>query len=241
MKKNDFSKLTSQLNLKFKNLKLLEQIFIHRSYLNEVKLDIPSNERLEFLGDAVLSLVISLKLFKIRQKDAEGELTNLRSYIVKTKSLAYAAKKLNLGKYLALSRGEELGGGRENLQILANTYEALIGAIFLDKGLEKSQEIIEKTLLPLFEKELKSGPPQDSKSRLQEIVQDRFRSSPRYETLQTLGPDHAKQFVVAVDFGGKEYGRGKGFSKQEAEEQAAKMALDKLTHSKRSILSLPKD
>lgn len=226
---NDSQKLTSKLNLKFQNLKLLEQTFIHRSYLNEVKLDIPSNERLEFLGDAVLALIVSLELFQRRAMDAEGELTNLRAHIVKTKSLAKAAKRLNLGKYLLLSKGEDFGGGRENPQILANTYEALIGAIFLDQGIDRTQEFIEKTLLSLFEKELKMGPPKDSKSRLQEIVQERFRTSPRYETLETIGPDHAKQFVVAVNFARKEQGRGKGFSKQEAEEKSAKMALERLT------------
>lgn len=224
----DLQKLARQLNLKFKNQKIFEQIFIHRSYLNEVKLDSPSNERLEFLGDAVLSLIVSFQLFQNRAKDTEGDLTNLRAYIVKTKSLATAAKKIDLGKYLLLSKGEELGGGRENPQILANTYEALIGAVFLDQGLKCVQEVIEKTLLSLFEKELKVGPPKDSKSRLQEIAQERFRTSPHYETLETLGPDHAKKFIVAAHFGGKEAGRGKGSSKQEAEEQAAKMALEKL-------------
>lgn len=224
-----FVELLNHLNLKFKNLKILKQTFIHRSYLNEVKLDTASNERLEFLGDSILSLIVSLKLFQERISDAEGQLTNLRAYIVKTKSLAKAAKGLKLGKYLLLSKGEELGGGRENPQILANTYEALTGAIFLDQGLEKTSQFVDKTLLSLFEKELKSGPPQDFKSKLQEIVQEKYRSSPHYETLKTLGPDHAKQFVVAVSFGGREQGKGRGFSKQEAEEQAAKMALEKLT------------
>ncbi len=220
--------LIKQLNLKFKNEKIFEQIFIHRSYLNEVKQDLPSNERLEFLGDAILSLVISLELFKRRPGDAEGDLTNLRAYIVKTNSLAKASKKLNLGGYLLLSKGEEIGGGRENLQILANTYEALIGGIFLDQGLEKTKEIIEKTLLPLFERELKVGPPKDAKSKLQELIQEKFRTSPYYKTVKTYGPDHAKEFLVAVHLGAKELGRGQGFSKQEAEEKAAKMALEKL-------------
>lgn len=215
--------------IKFKNQKLLKQIFTHRSYLNEVRLNIPSNERLEFLGDAVLSQVVSFELFQRRGEDDEGQLTNLRAHIVKTKSLAQAAKKLDLGKLLLLSKGEELGGGRSNPQILANTYEALLGAIFLDQGLAKVQKIIEETLLSLFEKELKSGPPKDSKSSLQEIVQEKLRTSPRYEILETHGPDHAKQFVVAVHIRGKELGRGKGSSKQEAEEMAAKMALERLT------------
>lgn len=222
------NELLKKLNLRFKDQKLLGQIFIHRSYLNEVKTQTASNERLEFLGDAVLSVIVSAALFRRRAQDAEGDLTNLRAYIVKTKSLASAAEKLNLGKYLLLSKGEEMGGGRSNVQILANTYEAFLGAIFLDAGIEKVTEIVEKTLLPLFEKELQRGPPKDSKSTLQEIVQEKLRSSPRYETVKTMGPDHAKEFIVSVVVAGKELGRGKGFSKQEAEERAATEALVKL-------------
>lgn len=225
---NDFSKLLDELGLKFKNLKLLEQTFYHRSYLNEVKSNIESNERLEFLGDSILSLIISLLLFSKRENDTEGELTNLRAYIVKTKSLSQAAKKLDLGKYLHLSKGEELGGGRKNPQLLANTYEALLGAIFLDSNLETVKKVIEKTLLPLFESELKSGPPKDAKSNLQEIVQEKFKQSPNYKILKTQGPDHAKKFLVAVYLKDKEYGRGEGNSKQVAEEQAAKQALEKV-------------
>lgn len=221
--------LLKHLDLKFNDQKLLKQIFIHRSYLNEVKSDLSSNERLEFLGDSVLSLCVSFHLYTIRPNDTEGDLTNLRAYIVKTKSLATAAEKLKLGKYLLLSKGEELGGGRANLQILANTYEALLGGIFLDQGLEKVTKFVEKTLLSLFAVELKKGPPKDSKSTLQEIVQEKLKSSPRYETVQTIGPDHAKQFVVSVIVSGKPLGRGKGFSKQEAEEMAAKEALNRLT------------
>lgn len=225
----DFSDLNSKLNIKFKDLSLLKQAFIHRSYLNEVKMDLPSNERLEFLGDAVLSLVVSSHLFSTRSKDSEGDLTNLRAYIVKTKSLAQVAKKLDLGKHLKLSRGEELGGGRENPQLLANTFEALLGAIFVDQGLEGAKKVIEETLLPLFEKELKIGPPQDAKSRLQEVVQEQFKVSPYYKILKTHGPDHAKRFVVEVYVGGKPMGQGSGSSKQTAEEESAKEALNQLT------------
>ena len=226
---NNFANLLNILNLEFKNPGLLEQAFLHRSYLNEVKLNMASNERLEFLGDSVLSLVISYHLYDLRMSDTEGELTNLRAHIVKTKSLAEASKKLELGKYLLLSKGEMLSGGRNNPQLLANTYEALLGAIFLDQGFETAKRIIEQTLLPMFENELKMGPPKDAKSNLQEIVQQRFKQSPSYKILETQGPDHAKQFSVAVYVGGKEMGQGKGSSKQVAEEQAAKLALQNLT------------
>lgn len=226
---NDFTDLLNKLNLKFKNSSLLEQTFLHRSYLNEVKINLSSNERLEFLGDSVLSLAISCYLYNLRPKDSEGELTNLRAHIVRTESLAKAAKNLNLGKYLRLSKGEELSGGRNNPQLLANTYEALIGSLFLDQGLEVAKGVIDKTLLPLFEKELKIGPPKDAKSDLQEIVQRKFKESPRYKILETRGPDHAKKFTVAVYINGKETGRGIGNSKQVAEEKAAEEALQELT------------
>lgn len=230
MIQSDFSKLLEKLDLSFNNPKLLKQVFYHRSYLNEVKMDIESNERLEFLGDSVLSLVISFHLFSQRRSDNEGDLTNLRAYVVKTKSLAQAAKKLNLGDLLHLSKGEELGGGRNNPQLLANTYEALLGAIFLDQGLESVKKVIEKTLLPLFSEELRLGPPKDAKSSLQEFVQEKFKESPHYKILQTKGPDHAKKFLVAAYIRDKEMGRGEGNSKQIAEDQAAQMALEKLTH-----------
>ncbi len=134
-----------------------------------------------------------------------------------------------MGKYLSLSKGEESSGGRNNPQLLANTYEALLGSIFLDQGLEAVKKVIDKTLLPLFEKELKMGPPKDAKSFLQEVVQQKLKESPHYKILQTQGPDHAKQFTVAVYIGGKEKGRGTGTSKQVAEEKAAKQALQELT------------
>lgn len=225
----NFDKLLENLKIHFNNPQILEQAFYHRSYLNEVKEDIESNERLEFLGDSVLSLVVSKFLFSERYKDAEGELTNLRAFIVKTKSLAGAARKLDLGKYLLFSKGEELGGGRDNPQLLANTYEALLGAIYLDLGLETVQRVIKETLLDLFTSEVKSGPPKDAKSSLQEITQEKFKQSPMYKILETKGPDHAKQFVVAVYIKRKEYGKGSGGSKQLAEEEAATRALQRLS------------
>lgn len=228
MQNEEFDKLLKELDIRFKDPKILEQAFYHRSYLNEVKLDIKSNERLEFLGDSVLSLVISNYLFSERLEDAEGDLTNLRAYIVKTNSLAQAAQKLNLGRFLHLSKGEELGGGRENSQLLANTYEALLGAIYLDQGIESVSKVIEKTLLPLFATEVKLGPPKDAKSSLQEIAQEKFKESPHYKILETTGPDHAKQFTVAVYLKGRQYGKGSGGSKQIAEEVAATEALGKL-------------
>lgn len=212
-------------DLKFKDPKLLKQAFVHRSYLNESREFPESNERLEFLGDAVLSLIISTYLYRERPQDAEGDLTNLRAYIVKTKSLARAAKNLDLGKNLYMSRGEEQSGGRENPQLLANTFEALLGAIYLDQGWEAANQLVHQALLPLFQRELKMGAPEDAKSLLQELVQEKRKTSPRYKIISAKGPDHAKSFVVAVYMAGEKLGEGVGKSKQEAEEMAARTAL----------------
>lgn len=207
---------------------IFKKAFIHRSFLNEAGATLESNERLEFLGDSILSFIISSYLFKQRPSDAEGDLTNLRSYIVKTKSLATAAAALKLGSYLKLSKGEELSGGRDNPQILANTFESLLGAIFLELGLESATRFVYVTLVPLFESEIKSGPPKDAKSFLQETAQTRTKQSPKYKILGTSGPDHAKLFTVGVFLEGKMIGEGKGQSKQIAEEAAAKQALSEI-------------
>ncbi len=212
-------------DIKFKDPELFKKAFTHRSYLNESKETKQSNERLEFLGDAILSLIVSTYLYQIRPTDTEGDLTNLRAYIVKTKSLAEAAQNLNLGKYLYLSKGEEQSGGRENPQLLANTFEALLGALYCDQGLEAAQALVHNVLLPLFQKELHEGAPQDAKSMLQELAQEREKKSPIYKILSTEGPDHAKKFVVGVYVSGQKKGEGIGFNKQEAEEKAAKKAL----------------
>lgn len=225
----DYSELLTILGIKFNDVHLLDTAFTHRSYLNEVKEAKASNERLEFLGDSILSYIISSYLYSTRPKDPEGDLTNLRSYIVKTKSLADASEKLNLGKYLKLSKGEEISGGRNNTQLLANTFEALLGAIYLDLGIETATKIIHQTLLPDFSKELAVGPPKDSKSELQELSQEKQKESPHYKIISTKGPDHAKEFMVAVYIKGKELGRGTGPSKQAAEEMAARIALKKIT------------
>lgn len=199
--------------------------FTHRSFLNESPSQKQSNERLEFLGDSVLSLIISSKLYALRPQDAEGDLTNLRSFIVKTQSLAKAAKELNLGRFLKLSKGEEISGGRDNHQLLANTFEAVLGAIFLDLGIEEAKNFVEAALVPLFADEIESGPPKDAKSQLQELTQNQTKHSPQYKILETTGPDHAKQFRVGVFLQGKKIGEGAGLSKQVAEESAAEMAL----------------
>ncbi len=213
------------------NKPLYQTAFTHRSFLNESSEKIESNERLEFLGDSVLSLITSTYLFKLRPQDAEGDLTSLRSYIVKTPSLAQASESLHLGQFLRLSKGEELSGGRENTQLLANTFEALLGAIYLTEGMETADKFVKETLLPLFREEILSGPPKDAKSLLQEMTQNQTKQSPRYKILKTFGPDHAKEFTVGVFLQGDQIGEGSGHSKQQAEEEAAGNAIKSLSTS----------
>lgn len=214
---------------KSENLKLA---FTHRSYLNESTEATVSNERLEFLGDSVLSLVISEMLYGNRETDTEGALTNLRAYIVKTTSLAKAAKALDLGSRLFLSKGEEQSGGRENTQLLANTYEAVLGAIFLEEGLESAKKFVSETLVTLFEEEIKNGPPKDAKSHLQELAQSIYKTSPIYTVVKTVGPDHARIFSMEVEIAKKVYGHGQGASKQIAEEAAAAEAIINIEKNK---------
>lgn len=212
----------------FKNKNLYELAFIHRSYLNEAKNVAESNERLEFLGDSILSFVVSDHLYKTYPDFDEGILTNLRSLVVNTKSLAKMAKKLNFGHYLKLSHGEEDSGGRENDSILANTFEAVIGALFLDQGIESVRTFLYEVLIPDIEEYVQKKVFKDPKSLLQEYVQARKQNSPMYKVLKEEGPAHAKQFTIGVFIGETQLGEGKGKSKQEAEERAAEQALEKI-------------
>lgn len=216
----------------FKNQKLFEQAFTHRSYLNEAKKALESNERLEFLGDSILSFVVSQHLYEAYPDFKEGVLTNLRSLLVNTKSLAEVAKKLQFGKLLKLSKGEEESKGRENSSLLANCFEAFIGALFLDQGLEKVRLFLTKTLLVKTETLMQKNTLKDPKSLLQELVQAKRpdsrlggQKSPVYDVLSEEGPPHARIFTVGVFINELLFGKGKGKSKQEAEEKAAIEAL----------------
>lgn len=218
---------------KFKNKNLERLAFIHRSYLNEAKEKISSNERLEFLGDSILSFVVSQYLFHKYPNFEEGILTNLRAQLVNTKSLAEISKELNFGKYLILSKGEEESNGRENQSILANSLEAFIGALFLDGGIDVVSDFLDKVLLKKAQSYVSQKSFKDPKSLLQERVQARKLSSPIYRVLDEKGPAHARTFTVGAYVGGKLLAQGSGHSKQEASEIAAKNALTKLILRKR--------
>ena len=211
----------------FKNKKLFDQAFTHRSFLNETKEKLSSNERLEFLGDSIISFVISYYLFSKFPNYNEGILTNMRSLLVNTKSLAEIAKDLNFGNYLKLSKGEEESGGRHNLSLLADTFEALVGALFLDQGINAVSQFINPILFPKAEVFMQKNDLKDPKSLLQETIQSRKHDSPHYKVMSETGPSHAKTFTVGVFVNEKVLGEGKGKSKQEAEEKAAEEALKK--------------
>ncbi|HEX8965388.1 MAG TPA: ribonuclease III [Patescibacteria group bacterium] len=211
----------------FKSQALLEQAFTHRSYLNETREQIASNERLEFLGDSILSFLVSDYLYKKYPQYNEGVLTNLRSLLVNTKSLGNIAKELGFGSLLKLSKGEHEAQGRENQSLLADSFEAFIGALFLDQGLEAVAKFVSDTLLVQITELVEKKTFKDPKSLLQEYVQSKKKGSPIYKVLVEEGPAHAKTFTVGVYVAGNLLGEGTGKSKQEAEENAAKLALEK--------------
>lgn len=214
---------------KINNRGLFEQAFTHRSYLNESKEKVESNERLEFLGDSILSVVISEYLFQTYPDFNEGVLTNLRSLLVNTKSIGETARDLGFGAELKLSKGEEESQGRENQSLLADSYEAFLGALYIDQGMTAAKQFVTDTLIPKAKNLVAKNALKDPKSLLQEQVQARKHSSPVYKVHQEDGPAHAKIFTVGVYIDEALLGEGKGRSKQEAEEYAAKQALEKLS------------
>lgn len=222
-----FGELESTIDITFKNKDLLRGAFVHRSHLNEAREKRESNERLEFLGDAVLSFLTSHFLYTSYPDYPEGTLTNIRSSLVKTKSLSEVAEELRLGDLLMLSRGEEDSGGRNNPSLLADVFEALLGAIFLDQGIGAAKKFLTAYLFPRTKEIIAQKKYIDYKSQLQEIIQEQSRISPTYRVLRSEGPDHNKTFWVEAMVGETVIGRGKGKSKQEAEAAAAANALEK--------------
>ena len=223
------SNLEKKLKVKFNDPSFLKRALTHRSYLNESRQQaLVSNERLEFLGDAILDFVVSEWLFNEFPKRPEGILTNLRTNLVKTETLAQAAQKFKLGEYLFLSRGEKESGGQTNPSLMANTFEAVICAIFLDQGLAAAQKFIKQNLQPFLTGLIKKGQFKDAKSLLQEKIQIRADNPPLYRVLKQEGPDHNRVFTVAVFDQNQLLAKAKGKSKQKAEEAAAKLALEKI-------------
>jgi ribonuclease-3 len=223
----DWKELSARLRLTFKDPTLLRQALVHTSYLNENPgIDVGSNERLEFLGDAALGVVVAQELYKEYPDVDEGKLTELRAHLVRRDTLARAAARIELGDYLQLGRGEDAAGGRKRPTNLARAYEALVGAIFLDGGLVKVRSFVKRTLRDELAGLRGGAMPHDPKSRLQEVIQSRWQTTPTYKLLKTEGPDHARRFTVQVMINGRSLGMGEGRSKQMAEKEAAQHALE---------------
>lgn len=222
----DFDLLEKKLGLSFKNKKLLIQSFVHRSYLNEnPSFGSEQNERLEFLGDAVLELVVTEYLYKEYPKKTEGELTNWRAALVNAKMLSLVAEELEFNNFLLLSRGETKELGKARQYILSNTFEAFVGAIYLDSGYDLADKFITEYLLKKLPEIIQKKLYQDAKSHFQEQAQEKTGITPAYKVVKESGPDHKKKFIVAVFLNEDLVAEGQGYSKQEAEEEAAKAAL----------------
>ncbi|ADG06159.1 ribonuclease III [Kyrpidia tusciae] len=223
-----WDELEARLGITFRNASLLRQAFTHSSYRNEHRGDVEDNERLEFLGDAVLELLVSEFLFRAYPRFPEGELTRMRAAIVCEPSLVRFATALGLDQYIRLGRGEEMSGGRRRPSLLADVYEALIGAIFLDQGLEAAREFLQRMMFPALQRE-QAPILDDYKTMLQEHVQKVGLGPLTYRITDERGPAHHREFVAQVWIGGQAYGEGSGRSKKEAEQHAAREALMKLT------------
>ncbi|MBP7006739.1 MAG: ribonuclease III [Candidatus Pacebacteria bacterium] len=222
----DFSIFEKQTGITFKDKNLLKQAFIHRSYINEnPSMGLSHNERLEFLGDAVLELVVTDFLYKKYPASAEGELTAFRSALVNAVIISDVASKIGMNDFLLLSKGEAKDVGKARQYILANTYEAYVGALYLDLGYDKAEEFVADTLLPHTEEIVSKKLWRDAKSLVQEKAQEYRSVTPSYKVLNETGPDHDKHFTVGIFFGTELIAEGKGKSKQEAEQSAATSAL----------------
>lgn len=225
----NLKKLEEIIGIKFEHKALLELAFIHKSYLNENKQIKESNEKLEFLGDSIISFVVADELYRNHPELSEGEYTEIRARLVSTETLGTTAKNLGLGQFLKLSKGEEKSGGRENISILADTYEALVGAIYLQSSISTAKKFIKKTLIkPFLSEIIKTKSYISPKTLLQEYFQKKYHKLPTYNIIKEEGPDHKKKYTVGVYFQNKKIAEGKGFSKKRAEEEAAKNALQKI-------------
>lgn len=223
MPTQSFTLLERTINVHFRNKELLAQALTHRSAVRESRVH-GHNERLEFLGDAVLELAATEYLYNLSEKP-EGELTNWRSALVQRDHLGTVGRELKLGDYLILSRGEEASGGRERVSLLANALEAVIGAIYLDRGFEEAKGFCHTFILLRLQELLRQGKDRDEKSVFQECAQEKYGITPHYETLEAVGPDHEKLFTCAAFIGKEKIAEGQGNSKQRAEQAAAKAGL----------------
>ncbi len=232
----DLGELEKSLGYSFENRKFLWDALIHKSYANEQKLpDTVANERLEFLGDAVLELVVSHSIMESFPDYSEGELSKLRASIVNEHNLARLARRLHLGEFLFLGKGEARSGGREKASILADAYEAVLAAVYLDGGLPAAERVVRSHFQSIFKKIQVDGYDRDFKTLLQERCQAAFKLTPEYRVVEATGPDHQKEFTVALSIAGKPWAEGRGRTKKEAEQRAAAQAYARFTGDPKSF------
>ncbi|MFC1668916.1 ribonuclease III [Spirochaetota bacterium] len=229
------NKLQSTMKVKFKNKNLLNRALTHRSYANETELQVKDNERLEYLGDSVLGLVINEYLFKHYEQYPEGNLSKIKSVVVSEDTLYKVAAGLKLGSFLLLGKGEDQSGGRERPSILANTLEAVIGAVYLDLGIKESRKFVLSIMKKDVERIDGLSYSRDPKTALQEQVQKKYKERPIYEVIEECGPDHKKEFTVKLLVNGKAIVTGQGSSKRKAEMDAAQSALEKFENGELDI------
>ncbi len=227
-RKKELSLFEKHAQIRFKRSDLLNLAFTHRSYANETHEDVDNNEKLEFLGDSVLGIVISEYLFKTLPDKAEGDLARIKSFVVSENSLAQIARKLRVDNYILIGKGEEYSGGRTKKAILADCMEAIIGAYYLDSGIKSVRNFILCFFADEVNKVLENRHKKDYKTLLQEFAQKKYHNYPRYRLVKKSGPDHDRTFWIEVDLNNKSFGPGKGKNKKEAEQAAAAMAYTSL-------------
>lgn len=231
-RKKELQLFEKHADIRFRNLRFLNLAFCHRSYTNENSETIDNNEKLEFLGDSVLGLVVCDYLFQILPDKAEGDLARIKSFVVSEDSLEVIAKAIKVDNFILIGRGEEYSGGRTKKALLADAMEAIIGAYYLDSGYRAARDFILKYIVPEINKVLENRHKKDYKTLLQEYVQKHFKTYPKYQLIKKTGPDHSKTFWMEVRIKGKSYGPGEGKNKKEAEQNAAAAAYTELLEGK---------
>lgn len=222
------------IGVRFRRIDLLNLAFTHRSYANEFQGEIDNNEKLEFLGDSILGLVVNEYLFITLPDKTEGDLSKIKSFVVSESSLETIAKRIKIDNFILIGRGEEYSGGRSKKAIIADAMEALIGAYYLDSGFKKIVKFIHQHFIPEINKVLENKHKKDYKTLLQEYVQKKYKTYPKYSIMQKKGPDHDKTFWMSVIIKGKTYGPGQGKNKKEAEQHAAQIAYTTIVGKKAS-------
>ena len=234
-RKKELQLFEKHAHIRFRKLEFLNHAFTHRSFAHEAGENGENNERLEFLGDSVLGLVVAQYLYETLPDQPEGELARIKSFVVSEASLSEIARGLRVDNFILIGKGEEYSGGRSKKTILADCLEAIIGAYYLDSGFPAAERFVHTMLIPEINKVLENRHAKDYKTLLQELVQKRMKTYPRYRVVQKTGPDHDKTFWIEVHVGERSFGAGKGKNKKEAEQEAARLAYESMTAEKPAV------